>query len=78
MYEDEYDEWRDRKKDEDAEIAAEALDLMEKMGGSFASAYAKTYRVADHKNKKKLKNSFPELWSNYEGMARRRIFGSDY
>lgn len=41
------------------------LEAMQKFGGSFASSLAKTARLADLENYRKLKSAFPELWDQY-------------
>lgn len=41
------------------------LTAMEKFGGSFASSLAKTAKLADLENYRKLKSAFPELWNQY-------------
>ncbi len=41
------------------------LTAMEKFGGSFACSLAKTARLADLENYRRLKSAFPELWAQY-------------
>ncbi len=45
------------------------IDAMEKYGGSFVKQLAVLFRLADHINFEKLKNTFSEYWDQYEKMA---------
>ena len=47
------------------------LETMEKYGGGFASRLAKAALHADDKNLATLKQAFPELWRQYEMIAKR-------
>jgi hypothetical protein len=48
---------------------ADAVKLMERIGGSFASALAVAWQRADLNNQAKLKAAFPELLRDYHEMA---------
>ena len=42
-----------------------AAQLMEQMGGGFASCIARAYYAADRHNEERLKAAFPDLFTNY-------------
>ena len=44
--------------------------MMERYGGSFASNLARALYSADHINTRKIKETWPELWSQYLEMWR--------
>lgn len=46
-----------------------AAELMQRMGGSFASAIADAFFVADSYNTQRLLLAFPELFTRYKQMA---------
>ena len=43
--------------------------LMERIGGGFASALAKAYVRADYDNQTRIEHAFPELIQQYNNMA---------
>ena len=49
----------------------QVVEAMQKYGGSFVKALAMAFYMADFKNFIKLKNAFPEYWTEYERMAER-------
>lgn len=52
-----------------------AAELMQRMGGSFASAIADAFFVADSHNAVRLLIAFPELFTRYKQMAdERRVY----
>lgn len=42
---------------------------MEKFGGSFVKALASAAERADHENLEKIKDAWPEYWTDYEVMG---------
>lgn len=44
---------------------AQAVGLMERMGGSFVQAIAHAWRVADGSNQERLQRAFPEYFERY-------------
>ena len=46
-----------------------AAELMQNMGGSFASAIADAFFVADSHNTQRLLTAFPELFERYKQLA---------
>lgn len=48
------------------ELEYRVVDMMELKGGSFVKALGLAMRRADGRNFKKLKNTFPEYWVEYE------------
>jgi len=51
---------------------------MKKFGGSFVKSLAEAFRTADEKNFQKLKNCFPEYWSEYEKIAKLESFKTEH
>lgn len=49
----------------------EALNMMEDIGGHFASNLAKAWKYADEANQERLKNAFGHLLENYREQATR-------
>jgi hypothetical protein len=49
---------------------AEILEAMQVYGGGFVQALSRAYRAADADNRKKLRDAFPEVFSEYAGIAR--------
>ena len=47
----------------------ETIAAMEKYGGGFASAIARSAQRADQSNYARLKSAFPDLWEEYAEMA---------
>lgn len=51
---------------------------MEVYGGGFASNLGKALQHADDENRRKIQETWPELWEKYRAMARRmERFGGD-
>lgn len=48
------------------ELEYRVVDMMELKGGSFVKALGAAMRRADGRNFKKLKDTFPEYWHEYE------------
>ena len=48
------------------------IEAMSVYGGSFAKALASAFRAADNDNARRLKEAFPEMWAEYDEMARIR------
>ena len=46
----------------------EVVGMMETYGGSFVRSLAKCFHHADMFNVRRLKNAFPEYWTEYELM----------
>ena len=46
------------------------VSAMNRYGGSFAKALSEAFFTADADNFARLKAAFPELWAEYEEMAR--------
>jgi len=46
------------------------ITAMSRFGGGFAASLANTFLKADSSNFLRLKNAFPELWEQYEKMAK--------
>lgn len=45
------------------------VSAMVAFGGSFTHALAQAWRCADSSNQRKIKDAFPELWTEYEELA---------
>lgn len=50
----------------------EILEAMETFGGSFVSALAKAWKLADEFNQAKLKEAFDPYWRAYEDLVAHR------
>lgn len=50
--------------------SGDALDLMERQGGSFIKALAHCYLMADPDNKRRLRIAMPDWFANYEARAK--------
>jgi len=46
------------------------LAAMEHFGGSFARALGRACQLADAENLRKIRTAFPELWEEYDDLAR--------
>jgi hypothetical protein len=44
-------------------------DAMMNFGGSFVSMLARTFRCADYVNQQRIKDTWPELWTEYARLA---------
>lgn len=56
-------------------MSAEDADTIEAMriyGGSFVNALGVAAMVADEENLRRIKATWPETWSQYQDMARKR------
>ncbi len=47
----------------------EIVVAMTKFGGSFAQSLAEAWMKADLENQRKIKEAFPELWTQYVAIA---------
>lgn len=46
------------------------VEAMQRFGGSFAQALGYAFAKADANNFARLKSAFPDLWAEYDDMAR--------
>jgi hypothetical protein len=51
----------------------EIVQAMQTYGGSFVQALATAFQCADHQHQARLKAAFPELWQQYDDLARRAL-----
>lgn len=55
------------------DIEREAIELMEQIGGGFASHLARAWRRADLENQRRLKDAFGHLLQEYVKMVESRV-----
>lgn len=53
-------------------ISQQAIRCMLHNGGAFATSLARSFMVADDKNRERLAKAFPEIVKNYEDMAKEK------
>ena len=49
------------------------VDTMSEMGGHFDRGLASLYCVADHENRLLIRQTWPDEWAKYEGIATARL-----
>lgn len=52
---------------------AKVIEAMDKYGGSFVKALAECFRCADPVNFMRLRDAFPNYWSQYDLMVKRGV-----